>query len=99
MEKDVLPYLLDKPFASIEDVKKILPIEDVQVETDERLIEDKLFKGYLVLKAKNEKEKGCFAFIDAKETLVRSLSPLRSKRLLLAQKKHLLNRSIKTSTF
>ncbi|MEK4029909.1 spore germination protein [Pseudobacillus sp. FSL P4-0506] len=73
VEKDVLPYLLEKPFASIEDVKKILPIEDVQVETDERLIEDKLFKGYLVLKANNEK--GCFAFIDAKETLVRSLSP------------------------
>ncbi|KAB7707639.1 spore germination protein [Bacillus aerolatus] len=72
IQKNILPYLLDKQFASIADVKKILPIEDVQIETNEALIEEKLFNGYLVLKVHTDKQH--VAFIAAKEVIVRSLS-------------------------
>ena len=72
IEKNILPFLLNKPFTAIHDVKKILPIEDVQIETDEALIDEKLFNGYIVLKIDTDQQH--FAFIAAKEVIVRSLA-------------------------
>ncbi|MGG3561282.1 spore germination protein [Neobacillus rhizosphaerae] len=72
LQENVLPYLLEKPLESIEDVKKIIPIADVQVSNDESLIEQKLFNGYVLLTLDSDPTH--FAFLAAQKEVVRSIT-------------------------
>ena len=67
-----MPYLLEKNFETIEDVKKIIPISDVQTSNDPTIIEQKLFNGYVLLALESDKKN--FAFLAAQKELVRSIT-------------------------
>jgi hypothetical protein len=60
IQKSALPYLLGENFNHFEDVKKILPLADVQITDDASKIEQKLFTGYVLLKVHGEETKFCF---------------------------------------
>ncbi|WP_310175638.1 spore germination protein [Neobacillus niacini] len=72
LQNNALPYLLEKNFETIEDIKKIIPLADVQISEDQSVIEQKLFNGYVLLTLESEKKK--FAFIAAQKEIVRSVS-------------------------
>ncbi|WP_064092918.1 spore germination protein [Rossellomorea aquimaris] len=61
IQENILPSLLSKEFHDFDDLKKIVPLIDIQVSTDESEIEQKLYNGYtlLTMDASNRK----FAFI------------------------------------
>ncbi|MGR3765655.1 spore germination protein [Rossellomorea sp. NS-SX7] len=72
LQEDVLPSLLSKDFNDFEDLKTLVPIVDIQISTDESMIEQKLFNGYsmLTMDASNRK----FAFIATKNEMGRKVS-------------------------
>jgi hypothetical protein len=73
LQTNVLPYLLEKDFNELDDIKLILPIADVQITEDASQIEQKLFNGYVLLTIETEKKR--FAFIAAQKEIVRTVSP------------------------
>jgi hypothetical protein len=72
LQKDVLPYLLEGEFSSLNDVKSILPIADVEVSTDPGEIEQKMFNGYVLLRSYQESDK--YVFIAAQKEVSRAIS-------------------------
>ncbi|MFD0825776.1 spore germination protein [Neobacillus sp. M.A.Huq-85] len=72
IQKSALPYLLEKSFETIEDIKKIIPLSDVEISEDQSIIEQKLFNGYILLTLESEKKK--FAFLAAQKEIVRSVT-------------------------
>jgi transcription antitermination factor NusG len=73
LQTNILPYLLEKDFNELDDIKLIVPIADVQISEDASLIEQKLFNGYVLLTIETEKKR--FAFIAAQKEIVRTVSP------------------------
>ena len=73
LQKDILPYLLEQPLESMDDIKKILPIPEVQISEEVKLIEEKILSGNVILTiGSNQKQ---FAFITAQKQLGRGVSP------------------------
>ncbi|MCA1065028.1 spore germination protein [Rossellomorea sp. AcN35-11] len=72
LQEYFLPYLLSEEFQSFEDLKKVAPILDIQVSTDESLIEQKLYNGYTMLTMEGSNRK--FAFIATKNEMGRKVS-------------------------
>ncbi|MGE8206558.1 spore germination protein [Heyndrickxia sp. NPDC080065] len=72
IQNNILPYLLEETFILIEDIKKILPIADVQISTDFSQIEQKIYNGYVLLKIETEAEK--IAFVSAQKEVSRQVS-------------------------
>lgn len=72
LQNNALPYLLEGDFKFIEDVKKLIPIADVQISEKNEDIEKKLFNGYVLLTLEDEEK--CFAFIAAQKEIVRTVS-------------------------
>lgn len=72
LQKDLLPSLLGKNFTTLDEVKKLAPIIDIQLSDDESKIEQKLMNGYVLLKTENAKNR--FAFIAAQKEVVRKVS-------------------------
>lgn len=73
VQQGVLPNLLEDDFHTIEDIKKLLPIADLEISEDPTKIIQKLLNGYLLLTIENNESQ--FAFIAAQKEIVRSLSP------------------------
>ena len=73
LQENVLPYLLEKRFEKIEDVKKIISLADVQISHDPNEIEQKLFNGYALLTLDSDSRR--FVFLAVQKELVRSISP------------------------
>ncbi|MBM7586161.1 transcription antitermination factor NusG [Bacillus pakistanensis] len=72
IQQHVLPSLLSKDFNSLDDIKRIVPLADIQVSEDESVIEQKMFNGYVLLKIESEKKS--FAFIAAQKQVGRSVT-------------------------
>lgn len=72
LQENALPYLLEKPFECIEDVKKIVALADVQINNDPAEIEQKLFNGYVLLTIESDSQN--FAFIAAQKEIVRAIT-------------------------
>ena len=72
LQNNALPYLLEGEFNTIEDVKKLIPIADVQVSDKNEDIEIKLFNGYVLLTLEDEEK--YFAFIAAQKEVVRTVA-------------------------
>lgn len=72
LQDNALPYLIEKPFETIEDVKKIIPIADVEISNDPSVIEQKLFNGYVLLMIDSDRKN--FAFLAAQKELVRGIT-------------------------
>lgn len=72
IHEHALPFLLEEPFNSIEDVKQILPIPEIHFTEDHSCIEEKLFNGFVLLTLKGDKNKLCF--FAAKKEYVRNIS-------------------------
>ncbi|EIJ80640.1 spore germination protein [Bacillus methanolicus PB1] len=72
LHQSALPHLQEKDFTTLDDIKKILPIADVEISDDPSIIEQKLFNGYVMLTMENEEKR--FAFIAAQKEVVRSLT-------------------------
>jgi hypothetical protein len=72
IQENILPYLLDQPFHSLEDVASIVPIANVQISDDTSLIEKKLFNGFVKITIESNDNK--FAFIAAKKEIVRGIT-------------------------
>lgn len=73
LQDTVLDNLLEQPFHSLDDIKKIIPIADIEISKDINLLEEKLYHGYIILTiGSNEKH---FAFIGATKEIVRSIAP------------------------
>lgn len=73
LQNNVLPYLLEKDFKELDDIKLIVPMADVQISDDASIIEQKIFNGYILLTIETEKKR--FAFIAAQKEVVRTVSP------------------------
>ncbi len=61
IQENILPSLLSKEFTEFDDLKKIVPLIDIQVSKDEAQIEQKLYNGYTLLTMDGSNRK--FAFI------------------------------------
>jgi hypothetical protein len=72
LDNNALPPLLEEEFLKITDVKKLLPIADVEVSKDTKKIAQKLIEGYVMLTL--EGDTSGFAFFSAQKTVVRSVS-------------------------
>ncbi|MDQ1143232.1 tetrahydromethanopterin S-methyltransferase subunit G [Bacillus sp. SORGH_AS 510] len=72
LEENALPSLLEKPFVKIDEIKKIVPIADIQICSDESQIEQKLFNGYVLLTLDSDPDQ--FAFIAAQKEIVRGIT-------------------------
>ncbi|MCM2535951.1 spore germination protein [Neobacillus pocheonensis] len=72
LQDNALPYLIEKPFETIEDAKKIIPIADVEISNDPSVIEQKLFNGYVLLMIDSDRKN--FAFLAAQKELVRGIT-------------------------
>ncbi|XXM70434.1 spore germination protein [Lysinibacillus sphaericus] len=72
LQEDVLPYVLSKEFNSLDDLKTIVPIVDIQISEDEAVIEQKLLNGYTMLTMDKTNRK--FAFIATKNEMGRKVS-------------------------
>ncbi|BCB05529.1 spore germination protein [Bacillus sp. KH172YL63] len=72
LQEDVLPSLLSKDFHSFDDLKKLVPVLDIQVSKDESKIEQKLYNGYTVLTMDASSKE--FAFIATKNEMGRKVS-------------------------
>ncbi|MCP3740542.1 spore germination protein [Rossellomorea sp. BNER] len=73
LQKNVLPSLLSKNFHSLEDLKRLVPLMDVQISDDETVIEQKVFNGYALLRVESETKQ--FAFIAAQKDVGRNIAP------------------------
>ncbi|MDQ1000979.1 hypothetical protein QFZ28_001379 [Neobacillus niacini] len=73
IHQNVLPFLLEQSFGSLDDIVKILPIADMQISDDVSLIEQKIFNGYILLTIESIEKQ--FAFIAAQKELGRSITP------------------------
>lgn len=69
---NALPYLMEKPFEKIEDVKKLIAIADVEICNDPTIIEQKLFNGYAMLTLESDRKH--FVFLAAQKEIVRSVT-------------------------
>ncbi len=72
LQEDVLPYVLSKGFNDLDDLKKIVPIVDIQISEDEAVIEQKLLNGYTMVTMDHSHRK--FAFIATKNEMGRKVS-------------------------
>ncbi|MGG3471353.1 spore germination protein [Neobacillus pocheonensis] len=72
LQVNALPYLLEKSFEKIEDVKKLVAITDVQISDDPSEIEQKLFNGYVLVTLDSDRNN--FAFLAAQKELVRGIT-------------------------
>ncbi|WP_040206774.1 spore germination protein [Neobacillus jeddahensis] len=72
LQENALPFLLEKSFETIEDIKKIIPIADLQISSDPSEMEQKLFNGYVLLTLETDQKN--FAFIAAQKEVVRSIT-------------------------
>jgi hypothetical protein len=73
LQDNVLPYLLEKDFKKLEDIKLIVPVVDVQISNDASQIEQKLLNGYILLTIETEEKR--FAFIAAQKEVTRTVAP------------------------
>ena len=72
LDNNALPPLLEEEFLKITDVKKLLPIADVEVSSDTKKISQKLIEGYVMLTL--EGDTSGFALFSAQKTVVRSVT-------------------------
>jgi hypothetical protein len=72
LDNNALPPLLEEEFLKITDVKKLLPIADVEVSSDTKKIAQKLLDGFVMLTLEEDTRE--FAFFSAKKTVVRSVT-------------------------
>ncbi|SEN96422.1 GerA spore germination protein [Mesobacillus persicus] len=72
LDNNALPNLLEDDFYQISDVKKLLPIADVEVSTNKDDIPIKLLQGYVLVTL--EGDRSGFAFFSAQKAVVRSVS-------------------------
>ncbi|WAA09909.1 spore germination protein [Fervidibacillus albus] len=72
LRDNILPYLQEKEWTNIEDVKSILPIEDIQLTDEVSEMEKKLLNGFVMLTM--EKEKLPYCFISARKENVRNIT-------------------------
>ncbi|WNS74877.1 spore germination protein [Bacillus sp. DTU_2020_1000418_1_SI_GHA_SEK_038] len=73
IQQSILPHLLEDDIHTIEDIKKLIPIADMEISSDPTQIEQKLFNGYLILTIGNNEEQ--FAFIAVQKEIVRGITP------------------------
>ncbi|WAA11937.1 spore germination protein [Fervidibacillus halotolerans] len=67
----ILPFLLENEWTKLEDVKSILPIEDLQLTDDTSQIEKKLLNGFVMLTLEKEQQ---YCFISAKKENIRNIT-------------------------
>lgn len=72
LQQSALPYLLEKPFEKMEDVKKLVPLANVEISNDIAQIEQKLFNGYAMLNIASDHHN--FGFIAAQKKISRSVT-------------------------
>lgn len=72
VQRDVLPNLLEKEIHSCDDVKRILPIQEVEVSDDSTKVEEKVLNGYIIFTLKKNPKK--LAFIEAKKEISRGIT-------------------------
>jgi hypothetical protein len=73
LQDNILPYLLEQEFNELEDIKRIVPVGNVELSNDPSKIDDKLLSGFTLLTIETEEKR--FAFIAAQKEFIRSVSP------------------------
>ncbi len=72
LDSHIIPYLLEGDFNQIADVKKLIPIADVQLSSDTADIAKQLLAGYVMLTIEGDTSQ--FAFIFSQKEVVRSVT-------------------------
>ncbi|MBY0124186.1 spore germination protein [Bacillus sp. S/N-304-OC-R1] len=73
IQQALLPELLEGELNIIEDVKKLIPLTDVEISEEYDKVEQKLLNGYVMVTLESVEDK--FAFIAVQKENVRSISP------------------------
>ncbi|WP_316569535.1 spore germination protein [Neobacillus sp. YIM B06451] len=73
VQRDILPYLLERHFEFIDDVTALVPITGIEILDKPDKLEEKVLRGYLLLTVGTDP--GKFAIFETKEANVRAISP------------------------
>ncbi|HEX6922570.1 MAG TPA: spore germination protein, partial [Bacillales bacterium] len=71
IHRDILPYLKDETFHSLEELKKEIPVDGILIMKDVDEIQNKLYQGYVMIQF-HEKDKKCL-LIQATERVSRQV--------------------------
>src|SRR5690606_5367081 len=72
LQQSILPLLQKEAYQSIEEIKKIIPIEDVKISTEINVRDSELLKGSVIVTL--EGKSNSFLIIPCKQEIMRSLS-------------------------
>ncbi|MFD2444538.1 spore germination protein [Bacillus sp. CGMCC 1.16607] len=72
IHNSLLPYLQEKEFNELEDIKMIAPMTVVEISDDASQIEEKILSGYVLLTIETEEKR--FAFIAAQKDFGRTIA-------------------------
>ncbi|WP_059172184.1 spore germination protein [Bacillus sp. FJAT-27445] len=73
VQRNILPYLLERHFEFIDDVTALVPITGIEILDKPDKLEDKVLRGYLLLTVGTDP--GKFALFETIEANVRTISP------------------------
>ncbi|RHW39017.1 spore germination protein [Neobacillus notoginsengisoli] len=73
VQRDILPYLLERHFEFIDDVTAIVPMTGIEILDKPDKLEEKVLRGYLLLTVGTDP--GKFALFETKEANTRAIAP------------------------
>lgn len=84
LQEDILPVLLEKSFATLNDLHTIVPIGDIEISSDDSKIEENLLTGSVIIRLLTEPDQ--FAFIGAPKDVAREIQPAEVESNVLGPK-------------
>ncbi|RAK18608.1 GerA spore germination protein [Anoxybacillus vitaminiphilus] len=72
VQKNILPYLLHSPIETLDDIKQMIPVEDIIITSDVTTAEEKMHEGYLIVQFHEFASEG--ALIKAQRNVIRNVS-------------------------
>ncbi|WP_053368094.1 spore germination protein [Bacillus sp. FJAT-27245] len=73
VQRDILPFLLERHFELIDDVTALVPMTGIEILDKPDKLEEKVLRGYLLLTVSTDP--GKFALFETKEANVRAIAP------------------------
>jgi hypothetical protein len=72
VQKIILPYLLHSPIKTLDDIKQMVPVEDIIITSNVNVVEEKMHEGYLLVQLNEFANEA--ALIKAQRSVIRSIS-------------------------
>jgi hypothetical protein len=72
VQKNILSYLLHSPIETLDDIKQVIPVENIIITSNVTVVEEKMHEGYLFVQLNEFANKG--ALIKAQRSVIRNVS-------------------------